>query len=127
MIGEVLPPPEAWETRRCGSTEAPGATTVYLGDPSGHGSPVQTLLVGLAAFLMLNLVLGLVTLARGPAPADRMLGVALMGTTGVALLLALAHALARPAFEDVALMLALLAALVTAAFHVRVDRLGGAP
>lgn len=88
---------------------------------------MQTLLAGLAAFLMLNLVLGLVTLARGPAPADRMLGVALMGTTGVALLLSLARALGRPAFEDVALMLALLAALVTSAFHVRVGRLGRTP
>lgn len=73
-------------------------------------------LTGLALFLLLNLVAGLVRVYRGPAPGDRMLAVQLFGTTTVAILLLLAEAAALPALRDVALLFVLLATLTTVAF-----------
>ena len=75
---------------------------------------------GLALFLLLNLAAALVRVAGGPGPADRMLAALLFGTTGVAvvLLLATADAAAR-VFVDVALVLALLAAIAGIAFARR--------
>lgn len=71
--------------------------------------------VGLASFLLLNVVVGLVRILRGPTPADCMLAAQLFGTTGVAMLLLLAPALG-PALNDIALVFALLAAVATVAF-----------
>lgn len=74
----------------------------------------------LAAFgLLLTLVGGLVRALRGPTLEDRMLAVQLLGTGGVALLLLLAIALQQPALVDVALVLALLAAVAAAALTRR--------
>lgn len=67
-------------------------------------------------FLLLNLLLGLGRVVRGPAPADRMLAAQLFGTVGVALLLVLAEADSTPALRDVALVLALLAPVAAVAF-----------
>jgi hypothetical protein len=50
-------------------------------------------LSALALFLLLNVVAGLVRIARGPTPADRIVAAQLFGTTGVAILLLLAQAL----------------------------------
>lgn len=84
----------------------------------------MTLMLNLvAAFLLLTLLLGLVRIWIGPAPADRMLASQLFGTTGVALLLVLAEAQQIPALRDVALTLAILAVLATVAFVTRVVRL----
>jgi len=81
----------------------------------------MNLLLNLVAlFLLVNLVLALVRIWRGPDPADRMLASQLFGTTGVALLLVLAEAQAAPALRDVALILALLSVLAIAAFVTRV-------
>lgn len=77
-------------------------------------------LLGLALFLVLNLVAGLFRILRGPTPADSMLAAQLFGTTGVAILLIIAQALHRPALRDVALVFALLAAVSTVAFIRRV-------
>jgi multicomponent Na+:H+ antiporter subunit F len=74
-------------------------------------------------FLLLTLLGGLVRILRGPARADRMLAAQLFGTTGVAVLLVLAEAAARPALRDVALVFALLAA-VNAVVFVRHDARG---
>jgi multicomponent Na+:H+ antiporter subunit F len=82
---------------------------------------VDTLMLSLAAFLLLTLAAGLVRVVRGPTPADSMLAAQLFGTTGVAILLLLAEALASPALRDAALVLALLAVLATVAF-VREER-----
>lgn len=76
----------------------------------------------LAVFLLLNLVAGLARVWRGPTPADRMLAAQLFGTTGVAILALLAESSATPALRDVALALALLAALATVVFVGRVWR-----
>lgn len=73
----------------------------------------------LALFLLLNLLAALVRAARGPTPADRMLAALLFGTTGVGMLLLLAYAGGHPSLVDVALVLALLAAIAGAAFAGR--------
>lgn len=70
----------------------------------------------LAVFLLANLLAALIRALRGPTAADRMLAALLFGTTGVGVLLLLAHAGGGMALLDVALVLALLAAIVGAAF-----------
>ena len=81
---------------------------------------METVYLGLAIFLMLNIAAGLLRILRGPSAADRMLAAQLFGTTGVAILLLLAEAQALPVLRDVALVFALLAALATVAFVKRV-------
>jgi len=80
---------------------------------------VTEVLVGLALFLAATIVAGLWRVARGPTPGDRMLAPQLFGTTGVAVLLVLSEALGMPSLRDVALVLALLAVVTTAAFALR--------
>jgi multicomponent Na+:H+ antiporter subunit F len=75
--------------------------------------------LGVALFLLVNLVAALVAAARGPTPADRMLTALLFGSTGVGVLALLAHAMGIPALVDVALTLALLAAIAGIAFARR--------
>lgn len=77
------------------------------------------LLLPLALFLLLNLVVALMRAARGPTPADRMLTALLFGSTGVGVLALLAQAMHLPALVDVALTLALLAAIAGIAFARR--------
>lgn len=76
-----------------------------------------------AIWLLLTLLLGLVRIWQGPRPADRILAAQLFGTTGVAVLLVLATVQEMPSLRDVALVLALLAVLATAAFVTREVRL----
>jgi len=66
--------------------------------------------------LMLSLFLGLLRVLRGPEAGDRMLATQLIGTAGVGLLLLLSVLLEQQALIDVALILALLAAVAAAAF-----------
>jgi multicomponent Na+:H+ antiporter subunit F len=74
-----------------------------------------TLLI-LVVVLVASLMAGLVRVMLGPTPWDRMLAAQLIGTTGVGMLVLLAQAQARPALLDVALVLALLAAVASVAF-----------
>jgi multicomponent Na+:H+ antiporter subunit F len=83
---------------------------------------METLSIALALFLLLNVVAGLARIIRGPDPADRMMAAQLFGTTGVAILLLLAHGMDAPDLRNVALVFALLAVLATTAF---VRRKGG--
>ena len=69
--------------------------------------------------LLLTLGAGLLRALRGPSLADRMLAVQLLGTGGVALLLLLSALLQTPALLEVALVLALLAAVAAAALTRR--------
>lgn len=78
--------------------------------------------MALALFLLANLVAALLRVLRGPTAADRLLAALLFGTTGVAVLLLLAYAGGGPALVDVALVMALLAAIVGAAFAQRAWR-----
>ena len=72
-----------------------------------------------AVGLMLSLLLGLVRVLLGPGAGDRMLATQLIGTAGVGILLLLSQLLRQPALIDVALILALLAAVTVAAFTGR--------
>ncbi|MDO9465687.1 MAG: monovalent cation/H+ antiporter complex subunit F [Thiobacillus sp.] len=76
----------------------------------------------LAVFLLINLLVALLRVARGPTPADRLLAALLFGTTGVAILLLLAFATGSAALLDAALVFALLAAITGAAFAQRAWR-----
>jgi multicomponent Na+:H+ antiporter subunit F len=72
--------------------------------------------------LMLSLFLGLLRVMIGPSAGDRMLATQLIGTTGVGALLLLSLSLDQPALIDVALLLALLAAVAAAAFTGQQER-----
>lgn len=80
---------------------------------------MQTLYYALILFLLLTLVAGLWRIRRGPTAADRMLAAQLFGTTATAVLLLLAEVSGKPALRDVALVLALLAAITVTAFTRR--------
>ncbi|MEW6552632.1 MAG: monovalent cation/H+ antiporter complex subunit F [Pseudomonadota bacterium] len=82
----------------------------------------MTLTFALAIFLLLNLIVALVRVARGPTPADRLLAALLFGTTGSAILLLLAEAMGQPSLLDTALVFALLAAITGVAFARRAWR-----
>ena len=81
---------------------------------------MNAFLFGVAIFLLANLAAGLVRIMRGPTAADRMLAAQLFATTGIAIMLLLAEALAQPAAQDVALIFAVLAVLSGLAFVRRV-------
>ncbi|NEV64379.1 monovalent cation/H+ antiporter complex subunit F [Thiorhodococcus minor] len=79
--------------------------------------------VAAALALLLTMTAGLARVVFGPTPADRMMGVQLLGTTGIAVLLLLGLGFAVPALADVALIFALLAAVsVTALTRRRVGQ-----
>ena len=80
---------------------------------------MSTLAMAVALFLLANLVRALIVAARGPTPADRMLMALLFGTTGTAVLVLLAAAGGGTQLVDVALVLALLAAIGGIAFAKR--------
>ncbi|MDP1560844.1 MAG: monovalent cation/H+ antiporter complex subunit F [Pirellulaceae bacterium] len=77
---------------------------------------MNVLILGVAFFLLVNVVAGLVRVWRGPTALDRMLASQLFGTTGTAILLLLAEGLSNPALRDVALVFALLAPIATVVF-----------
>ena len=85
---------------------------------------MSTLALAVALFLLANLVVALIAAARGPTPADRMLMAMLFGTTGTATLVLLAVAGGGSALVDVALVLALLAAIGGIAFAKRAWHVG---
>ncbi|MCB1772423.1 MAG: multiple resistance and pH regulation protein F [Gammaproteobacteria bacterium] len=65
------------------------------------------------------MLLGLVRVMRGPTLADRLTSIQLLGTGGVGVLLLLSQLLRLPSLIDVALVLALLAAVIAAALTRR--------
>lgn len=72
--------------------------------------------VGVAVFLLLNILVGLARVLLGPTSADRMLSAQLFGTTGAATLLLLAQGLSAPPLRDVALVLVLVSVVAAVAF-----------
>lgn len=70
----------------------------------------------LVLLLLANIVVGLARVLRGPSAADRMLAAEMFSTSAVVILLLLAFILDAPALLDVALVLALLAALAVVTF-----------
>lgn len=71
-------------------------------------------MIYLAAILLLTIFAGLWRVLRGPSRTDRLVAVQLFGTAGTGLLLLLAEWQAQPALRDAALVLALLAAVLSA-------------
>jgi multicomponent Na+:H+ antiporter subunit F len=69
--------------------------------------------------LGVNLALSLLAMLRQPTASDRMLSAQLLGTNGVGLLLLLSLSQGQNGLLDVALVLALLAAVVVIAFTRR--------
>ena len=72
-----------------------------------------------AIILSLSLGIGLARLFRGPFTEDRMMSAQLVGTTGVGLVIVIGKLLEMPASVDVALIMALLAAVSVAALTRR--------
>lgn len=73
-------------------------------------------------FLMLNLGAGLWRAWKGPTDGDRLLTTLLFATTCVALLLLMSEWLGMPAIRTVALMLVLLATIISLAFFGMPER-----
>ncbi len=71
---------------------------------------------GVSAALLATIAVGLWRFFKGPTTADRLMVTQLFGTTGVAVCLLLSVILEKTAIIDVALALALLAVVTTAAF-----------
>ena len=73
-------------------------------------------------FLLLNLSAGLWRAWKGPTDGDRLLTTLLFATTSVAVLLLMSAWLALPAIRYVALMLVLLATIISLAFFGMPER-----
>ncbi len=73
----------------------------------------------IVVILLLNIVVGLVRILRGPESADRMLAAEMFATSAVAIILILAVTRPSPALLDVALVFALLSALAVVTFVSR--------
>ena len=76
-------------------------------------------LIAVALVLLLNVAAGLVVVARAVLRREAMLAALLFGSTGVAIFVVLAGALGAPRALDVALAMALLAAVLGVALVVR--------
>ncbi|MDP2283936.1 MAG: monovalent cation/H+ antiporter complex subunit F [Pseudohongiella sp.] len=72
-------------------------------------------MIWLASAILLTATAGLWRISHAATTADRLLGIQLLGTTGIAFLLLMAEWQQAPVWRVVALILALLAAVVTAA------------
>ena len=80
---------------------------------------MSAFLLSVALVLMAGMAAGLIRVAIGPTPSDRMMAAQLMGTSGIGVILILAPVLAVPALIDVALIFSLLAAVAVTAFTRR--------
>jgi multicomponent Na+:H+ antiporter subunit F len=80
---------------------------------------VSALYLGAAVAFLLTIVFGLGYVFRQPGRADSVLAALLFGTTGVALVLVLGKGLGMARALDIALVFALLAAVLGAAFVLR--------
>ncbi|MFB1486603.1 MULTISPECIES: monovalent cation/H+ antiporter complex subunit F [unclassified Thiocapsa] len=80
---------------------------------------MSTYILTIALVLMAGIAAGLIRVAIGPTPSDRMMAAQLMGTSGIGVILLLAPVLAVPALIDVALIFSLLAAVAVTAFTRR--------
>ena len=85
---------------------------------------MTTFLLVASALLSLSLGLGLLRVFKGPTVEDRMMSVQLAGTTGVGLILLTGPLLGMDASVDLALVLALLAAVSGAALTRRESKEG---
>ena len=77
---------------------------------------MNDLLLAAAGLIVLMVAIGLARILLGSNDVERLMAIQLLGTGGIAALLLIAYATNVPGVEDVALGLALLAALATIAF-----------
>ena len=77
---------------------------------------MDLILPGMAVFLLLNLIAGMLRVYRGPTLADRMLAALLFSTTTVAVLLLMAEWMDMAALRHVALLFVMLASILSLAF-----------
>jgi multicomponent Na+:H+ antiporter subunit F len=77
---------------------------------------MASFLIVIAGVVLVAVAAGMFRILLGPDDADRMMAAQLAGTGGIAVLLLLAVAGTTPAIVDVALLLALLAAIASVAF-----------
>jgi len=77
---------------------------------------MEALYLGIAAFILLTLIIGGIRIALGPTKADQILVVQFFGTSGVAISLLISKGLPHPGLRDLALVLVALAAVGAAAF-----------
>jgi multicomponent Na+:H+ antiporter subunit F len=77
---------------------------------------VSQIHLAFALFLLLTVSAGMVRILIGPTTADRMMASQLFGTCGVAILLLLSKGMNNPVLLDIALVIALLAAMATITF-----------
>jgi len=82
---------------------------------------MNEVLLSAAGLIMLAVAIGLAHILRASDDVERLMSVQLLGTGGIAALLLIAYATNVPGVEDVALGLALLAALATIAFVNLID------
>jgi multicomponent Na+:H+ antiporter subunit F len=80
---------------------------------------MSDILLIVALLLMVGITVGLIRVAIGPTPSDRMMAAQLMGTSGIGVILLLGPVLEVPALVDVALIFSLLAAVAVTAFTRR--------
>ncbi|MEF8794604.1 MAG: monovalent cation/H+ antiporter complex subunit F [Thiohalorhabdus sp.] len=78
----------------------------------------------IALLILVAVVAGLVRVAFGREPVERMMAAQLLGTGGVGMVVALAAAARAPGLVDVALVFAGLAAVAAVAFVHRIWRTG---
>lgn len=69
----------------------------------------------LTSAILLTALAGVWRITHANTTADRLLGLQMLGTTGIAFLLVMAQWLDQPVWREVALILALLAAVITVA------------
>ncbi|SIO54715.1 multisubunit sodium/proton antiporter, MrpF subunit [Rhodovulum sp. ES.010] len=77
---------------------------------------MSQILAAILFVLLASLLGGLWRVIRGPSDADRMLSAQLLGTAAVAITIVLARIQEMPALLDVALVMALLAAVTLVAY-----------
>lgn len=77
---------------------------------------MEAFFLAASLFLLINLVVGLFRVYRGPERADRMQGVLLFATTTVGAILLLAYGTEDPALVKVGLVFVMLAAIAAIAF-----------
>ena len=80
---------------------------------------MTTFLIAASIFILVTIIFGFVRVLLGPSKADRLIAAQLFGTAGVAWILLFAYATDKSGLSDVALVLALLAAVTAIAFVKR--------
>ncbi|WP_018953583.1 monovalent cation/H+ antiporter complex subunit F [Thioalkalivibrio sulfidiphilus] len=75
--------------------------------------------LGISVLLILNILVGLIRVLKGPTAADRMLAAEMFSTSAVVILLLFATATGQDSLVDIALVFALLSAVAVVTFVSR--------